>query len=665
MPIKPIVLVAATHGNKSVADYVGDRVAKLCKDNDLGLQVGPSTTSKTFDNKEELFSCLRKLGPMQLAHTLVIFHTGVYPGECFAPKLLSRNSEWHAGTTSTLGAALELVLKFPHVFPVFVGPGHEHLRMFLNDLERFEPVVGSKSEAMLEGWYQLHFVDEIMKISGLEAVLRRFALGLRTMFDPTGLRTLLRNQFLGQVFGKPGDWSNSRPARRCLASRLQNLVVVVDEEPDITLFAAYSAYKSGARSWMITTYQGLLDPAIPRWQDSEIKNLWVFRDLDLRFPDYEEDANQKDEETSLRAQLKDIRSRLWLSLKLPSQTKVRVISYDSNVVKGEQNWDPESRRLGQENADPKRRHYNGLTKPLRSVYEVRSLFATTAALGTTSVLSGLQLPEDLGKAEGHEKGRHAAPYHNLMISWDLLEQAEECRAQSDVATNITRAFLAQEAYSLLLGMSQTSCLRAIREMALAEATAEGESAGVSHALEITERREDLSTTVANLSLKDKGANFLAKVWALLRAVYKESEQFEASEEANAESLVYSQWLPTTHRHTERVRLLGLKRFVLRPLRSPYWLLALLLIWPLVLTPLHAWAYGWTFSPDWAGVWRFIDLYRHVLNGIIRPEVMKVHDIDVAVRENIFKAMLDTIMAASSLIFVGLVVTVLFRKSTRG
>jgi hypothetical protein len=695
MPIKPIVLVAATHGNKSVADYVGDRIAQLCKDNDLGLQVGPSTTSKTFENKEELFSCLRELGPMQLVHTLVIFHTGVYPGECFAPKIPSRNSEWHAGTTSTLGAALELVLKFPHLFPVFVGPGHEDLRMFLNDLERLEPGVGSKSITMLEGWHQLHFVDEIMNISGLEAVLRRFALGLRTMFDPTGLRTLLRNQFIGHVFGKPGDWSNSRPARQCLASRLQNLVVVVDEEPEIASFAAYSAYKSGARSWMITTYQGLLDPESPTWRDSKTENLWLFRDLDLRFPDYAEDPNRKDDKTPLRTQLKDIASQFWKDLHLPPRTEVRVISYDSCVLESKPSWHLENLRLGQEKlradehglqqatnafqrTQPQRPegsaqtadrqacecHYWGLRKPLRSIYAVRSLFGKTT-LGTSTVLSGLPIPEGLGKGEGTAKDHHAAPYHNLKLSWDLLEQAEECRGHSDVESSITRAFLAQEAYSLLLGMSQTSSLRALREMALAEAIAEGESAGVSHALEIDDRRMDLGSTVANLNLNDEGANFLAKVWALLRAVYKETEQFEASEEANAESLVYSQWVPAAFRRSERVHLLWLKRTLLKPLRSPYWLMALLVIWPLALTPLHAWAYGWTFAPSWAGVWGFIDLYRHVLNSIIRPEVMKVHEIDVAVHENIFKALLDTVMAASSLIFVGLVVTVLFRKSTRG
>ena len=666
MPIKPIVLVAATHGNKSVADYVGERIATLCKDNDLGLQVGPSTTSKTFDNKEELFSYLRGLGTMQLAHTLVIFHIGVYPAECFAPKIPSHNSEWHTGTPSTLGAALELVLNFPQVFPVFVGPGHEHLRVFLNDLERLEPAEGSESETMLEGWYQLHFVDEIMNMSGLETVLRRFAFGLRPMFDPTGLRTLLRNQFLGQVFGKPGDWSNSRPARQRLASRLQNLVVVVDEEPEIASFAAYSAYKSGARSWTITTYQGLLDPAIPTWRDSKTRNLWLFRDLDLRFPDYEEDPNSKDKETPLRLQLKDIGSQLWSELRLPTQTTVRVISYDSRVLESKPNWEPRPLRVGQEEGDPDKCHYYGLRKPLRSMYAIRSIFGKTT-LGTTTVLSGLPIPKDLEKGKGAEKDHHAAPYHNLKLAWDLLEQAEECRAQSDVEASITRAFLAQEAYSLLLGMSQTSSLRALREMALAETIAEGESGGVSHALEIGDRRKDLSSTVANLNLKDEGANFLAKVWALLRAVYKESEQFEASEEANAESLVYSQWVPVPKvlRRSERVRLLWLKRTLLKPLRSPYWLMALLLLWPLALTPLHAWAYGWTFAPSWAGVWGFIDLYRHVLNSIIRPEVMKVHDIDVALHENIFKAVLDTVMAASSLIFVGLVVTVLFRKSTRG
>jgi hypothetical protein len=121
-------------------------------------------------------------------------------------------------------------------------------------------------------------------------------------------------------------------------------------------------------------------------------------------------------------------------------------------------------------------------------------------------------------------------------------------------------------------MSPTSCLRAIREMTSAEAAAEGESAGVSHTLTVRDRRKDLEKTVSNLNLKDGGANFLAKVWAQLRAVYKESEQFEASEEANAESLVYSKWTPTRLRIPGKVHFKGLRRLILKPLRSFYSLL---------------------------------------------------------------------------------------------
>jgi hypothetical protein len=498
----------------------------------------------------------------------------------------------------------------------------------------------------------LHFVDGTADPAALPNLVARFAAGFRTHFDPTGLRTLLRNQFLGRVFGSENDWTNSEVARRHLAARLDTLTVVIDEEQEMAMFAAYSAYKFGARAWMVTTYEALSDTANPSWHDSEARGIVIIRDLDLRFPDYPETSPNPDKGTSLRIELKNIYSDAWKGL-LPPASTVRVISYDRHVLEKRPKWDAESLRWGQ-SRNGKTTTYYGLEKPLRSIYAVKSL------LGRDAVLQELPVPRDMQKSD-----HHAAPYENLRISWDLQEQAEECRSDSDVKVCIMRALLAQEAYSLLLGMSPTSCLRAIREMTSAEAAAEGESAGVSHTLTVRDRRKDLEKTVSNLNLKDGGANFLAKVWAQLRAVYKESEQFEASEEANAESLVYSKWTPTRLRIPGKVHFKGLRRLILKPLRSFYSLLGLLLIWTLLLTVMHAWAYDWTLSLDKSGVTSFVDLYRHVLNAIIRPEVMKVHDIDVALHEKLLKAIVDTLMAGSSLIFVGLVVTVLFRKSTRG
>ena len=646
----PTVLIAAT-----TETALKDQIGNLCADRGLHLQVGPSENKLTFDSPEELFATLREMSPSQVAKTMIVLRIGPHYTECFSPRIWSSKSDWHSKRRSGVGIALELVLRFPQVYPVFDSVGGKALSDWIALLT--DTTIYSKT--MMQNGHSLHFVDTIAAPDALPKLVSRFADGFRTLFDPTGLRTLLRNQFLGRVFGSESDWRNSESARRRLAARLDTLAVVIDEEPEMAMFAAYSAYKFGARAWMVTTFEALKDDA--NWWHDAAQGLTIVRDLDLRFPDYHDpDPTSKEASLRIRDQLKDIYSPMWQGL-LPPTVKignadypqVRVISYDPEVVEKKPTWGPENLRLGQQTNGGTTQYY-GLQKPLRSIFAAKSL------LGKDAVLEELPVPTAMEKSD-----HHGAPYENLRISWDLQEQAEECRSDPDVKVCILRALLAQEAYSLLLGMSPTSCLRAIREMVTAEAGAEGESAGVSHTLVIRDRRKELEKTVSNLKLKDKGANFLAKVWAQLRAVYKESEQFEASEEANAESLVYSKWTPARLRISDKVRFTWLKRLVLKPLRSLYSILGLLLTWTLILTVLHAWAYGWTLSLDRPGFRAFFDLYRHILNAIIRPEIMLVHQIDPKEHETLFKAIVDTLMAGSSLIFVGLVVTVLFRKSTRG
>ncbi len=223
--------------------------------------------------------------------------------------------------------------------------------------------------------------------------------------------------------------------------------------------------------------------------------------------------------------------------------------------------------------------------------------------------------------------------------------------------------MGEEAYSLLLGMSKTSCLEAIREIHLAEAATEGEFAAVSSAVDTRERRTDLERTARNLQLDDEGRSFLSRIWAELRLVYKLSEQFEASEKANAESLVNSVWAVRWLNSWPLSRLI--KRVLVMPFRSLSCLLAVVLGLPAILTLLYCFLYGWVFSPNWTGIISLIDLYHHVLVSVIRPAPLNAHGIIAGQDESFAKELLDVGMSATSVLFVGIIVTVLFRKSTRG
>jgi hypothetical protein len=642
------VLIAAT--SQEIALGLASRVAPVCHEQGIKVLVGPSGEKTTFDDKDELFSCLLDLGPSELLDTLVVLHVGHDYGECFESRLHSRSSKWHRERLSDQGVALELILRFPQLFPVFAtasGGAFEHwLTEWITDA-RFD------DKAMLNGWFGLHFVDPLSEPEKLQKILKRFSSGLRTCFDPTGLRTLVRNRFVGQVFGSIDDWNNSVDARGCLNVRLYNLVVVIDEEPELALFAGYTAYKFGARAWMITSFNSLTESENPCWQDGRTSNVTIVRDLDLRFADYPDSSGMAGQHGSLRKSLRDVYSVEWQRLRLPSTCVVRALSYDARVSERRHQFTGESLRLGQRPETPT--EYYGIKKPLRSIYSLAEIFGFSVGCPLLS-----NLPR-AGEMEG--TGGHGAPYQNLRIAWELLDQAAKCRMEHEVRASILAALLAQEAYSLLLGMSETSCLQAIREMSLGEASAEGEFAGVAHTVGIRERRNDLERTVRNLKLKDNGANFLARVWAELRLVYKQSEQFEASEEANSESLINSIWVLPWPRMSSWLR--RVKRVLVTPVRSLGWLLAVVFIWPLILTALHCLAYGWVFSPDVPGLRSFVDLYHHVFMSIIRPESLHVHGINPLESESFLKSALDMLMSMTSLMFVGLIVTVLFRKSTRG
>ena len=300
----------------------------------------------------------------------------------------------------------------------------------------------------------------------------------------------MRNRYLAQVFGSdtPGQsgWENTARARSLLNKRLRRLAVIVEEEIDVALLAAYSAYKLGARAWLVTSYDGFSSKLAPSWRDHSEGDVVVIRDLDLRFSDY---PLRGAPQPSIRRQLRDITSPAWLDL--PPGCTVRVLSQESKVRREGRNWSQEDQRLGQRTLDDHGEvEFLGLQKPLRSLFAMSDLLNIQQPL---SLVSGLGVAGELGDQQSH-----GAPYQNLRIAQFLLEQARQCRVKHRVDASIVGALLAQEAYSLLLGMSRTFCLDAILETNLCEVRAEGESAGVTHEVKIGSRREDLEASANSL-----------------------------------------------------------------------------------------------------------------------------------------------------------------------
>ncbi len=584
---RPVVLVATT--DPVMACALKERLKAPCRELGLRLDICPDGDvedeplgARAYDSAEALFDHLDSVSrsdPMGLADTLVVLDVGANLEDAFSPAANSSDQGWHITAQRRAGVAVELILRFPQIFPVILSPavpvdqdackqsvatdvcnplslseyrgseeewnGFDRLRGSFCTRHRLGGEADPIDEPLCKGDVltafraPLHFVSPLDGGRGLYSTLARFARGMRCWFDPTGLRTLVKNRFLGTLFGSENDWSNTSIQRAIVLCRLNKVAVAIDEEREFAMLNAYAAYKFGRRAWMVMTFAEFDDK--PLWvaqAGTQALDVIVLRDIDLRFPDL-----PGGDESPVREQLFSIKSKIWqqcfdgnLRLGSGKQWRIRAISSNPNVTEVA-NWKGEDERLGE-----RRGQYLGLAKPIASLYETQRLLEQSNA-GSYSVLSGLESVSTKGTG-----GRHGAPYLNLAMAESLLQQAKRC--ENGPVENMLGALYAGEAYELLLGMSKTTALEALLAQHKHEAAAETMFPGVSHDIDIELRRKDVETTLETLTTDKESSDgnaksmknmFLSQFWAELRVVYRDGEQFSAAEAANVQSLVNSRW----------------------------------------------------------------------------------------------------------------------------
>lgn len=567
--MRPVVLVATT--NPAIAYAMKVTLVEPCRKLGLRLDINSGGEKDVafdicyYDSAEAMFDYLEQRPPMELADTLIVLYLAADElTSAFAPR--ATTGGWHV-TQNRTGVAAEMLLRFPQVFPVFVSvavpavsinpetvssgaidtkfvpKGSPIWNELLSELAAKEPKTPLEDfKYLMAGTVPLHFVSPLDGAISLGSTLTRFARGMRCWFDPTGLRTLVKNRFLGTLFGSTSDWENTQKHRSMLLGRLTHVAISVDEEREFALLSSYCAYRVGRRAWIITTYSEFADS--PLWSREFNQDAVVLRDVDLRFPDFPPG------QSNLRSDLADIRKDPW-KFHLGDAWKARTISHDENVVSiaDAVNWTPDEKRLGQRYPE-----YAGLSKPIGSLYDLRSLLNRIKTDSpnkseTDSFASALLLPVRPLKGAIC----HGAPYVNLAMAESLILQSNRCK--HGPIENLIGAFLAGEATELLLGMSQTTVLEALLLQHKKEVTVEVEFPGVSHAIDIGARRKDIEDTVTSV-LGVKGGTkkiagpqsrirdmYLSQFWAELKMEYRRGEQFAAAEAANRRSLVHSRWIP--------------------------------------------------------------------------------------------------------------------------
>lgn len=726
---RPTVLVATT--NPAMAYALQESLKEKCRSLGLKLEVCPDgdeskvgdANVRIYDSAEAMFDALEKRDPMVLVDTLVVLDVGAELENAFSCAVSSTPEQggWHVTSQQRAGVAVELLLRFPQVFPVFLSPavpiigsnyptfpscfkyklqtGH-HVdkcetgcwKGFSTLQEKFAVKhkwkdVGSeeiKSESLdIQHLFALavplHFVSPLDQGKGLKTTLDRFAHGMRCWFDPTGLRILVKNHFLGRVFGNDENWNNTKckndktQLRDALLSRLVNETIAVDEEREFALLNAYASWKYGRRSWMVTTYGEFYKGLWVTRKGEKARDVIVLRDVDIRFPDiFNEPQVNQDGQPRVREQLKDVGSIEW-KRRIDDTWFVRAISGDADVI---ENADAVN-RVGQypENIQSKNgTKYYGFRKPIGSLYELKSVLGKDAKDAGHSSLSIIGVAKD-----GEGSGGHGAPYSNLAMAEALLRSSSACK--DSPSAHLIGALLAMEAYELLMGMSKTTALEALLAVHKHEVMAEVSFPGVSHSVDTENRKKDIEATLISLFYgSNREANddkkikrmFLSQFWAELRICYREGEQFDAAEDANTESLLNSSWKP---QHPGEFKALAIwleadfcsacldrcKYLIILPATSLIWWAIYALAASLFFSVLYG--FSCKFFPSWNGFCYFINIWWQVIMAMLQMQLGSSGIVKME-GELTWLSLVEVFHMGVSYVLLGLLISMLYRKITR-
>ncbi len=161
------------------------------------------------------------------------------------------------------------------------------------------------------GWKDEHFVctTNMMYCASL---LERHSDGYRPLFDPSGLRTWLKQKTLKEENSEGLQNDALKENRDIFEKRKVNCAVAIDEELPYTFLNGYTAFRYGYRCYMITT-NGEMEKVLG--EKSKVKCDISLEDLDLRFSD-----------TPQRENLNDVYLRKEICHKLPCNGKRFIIT---------------------------------------------------------------------------------------------------------------------------------------------------------------------------------------------------------------------------------------------------------------------------------------------------------------------------------------------------
>jgi hypothetical protein len=322
----------------------------------------------------------------------------------------------------------------------------------------------------------------------LEAILKLSRTGYCPLFDAGGIRNDIRETMKLDADLRQRILLPVRPA----------LAVAVDEEAGYAYFHAYTAYRFGFRSHVITTMGGM--ETFLRTRDSEQKQAaqaidlaivpqptLVFEDVFLQFPDRHGDnfsnlQNRDDEFPNLAK----------------ADYRILVSSghhhgQDEETITDNENYLNELLAAGQWNKK--------IGKPVGGIFDLwvdSKLKTKLTGGGRPGLAPGYSWP--LKSPDALTTGGHSAPGRLLVIADYLIARAERLLANNlSVPQAVYGAILATDALELLAGRTPTTSLEAMALKHQFEVLAECQFVGTKHHMDDRNlRMEDIQREVAAL-----------------------------------------------------------------------------------------------------------------------------------------------------------------------
>lgn len=232
----------------------------------------PKEHTSTYFFLEEITSVLDKEPPEILLNAVAIIDVTDVDND------ISSSLNPISDSDSTGQIVSSLILAYPEVYWIFLGTYYNKLKESLS-------------------WEKEHFVD-VTEINRIIELLKRHQDGYRPLFDPSGLRTYIKETVIETE--KALERDNKSEAENdqmlsivseCLKKRKTQSAVVIDEELPFTFLNGYIAYRSGHRCFMITSQYEMEN--ILRNEKSGEKIAVSLEDLDIKLCGMNDEDSKK------------------------------------------------------------------------------------------------------------------------------------------------------------------------------------------------------------------------------------------------------------------------------------------------------------------------------------------------------------------------------------